>query len=99
MVATSSSTVHDTEADRAFFRDVLDYPYIDAGAGWLIFKLRAAEIAMHPVDGPPAHELYLMCDDLDATMTELATKRATFAAVTDTRWGRLTRLPLPGGGK
>jgi hypothetical protein len=63
---------HDAEADRAFFRDVLGYPHVDAGAGWLIFKLPPVEIAVHPVDGPPARELYLMCDDLDATMSKLA---------------------------
>ncbi len=63
---------HDAEADRAFFRDVLDYPHVDAGAGWLIFKLPPVELAVHPADGPPAHELYLMCDDLDATMARLA---------------------------
>jgi catechol 2,3-dioxygenase-like lactoylglutathione lyase family enzyme len=89
---------HDAEADRAFFRDVLGYAHVDAGAGWLIFKLAPAEIAVHPVDGSPAHELYLMCDDLDATMTQLAAKGATLAAVTEARWGRVTRLQLPGGG-
>lgn len=89
----------DAEADRAFFRDVLDYPHVDAGAGWLIFKLPPSEIAVHPVDGPPVHELYLMCDDLDATMAQLTAKGATFAAVTEARWGRLTKLRLPGGGE
>jgi catechol 2,3-dioxygenase-like lactoylglutathione lyase family enzyme len=89
---------HDAAADHAFFRDVLGYPHVDAGAGWLIFKLPPAEIAVHPVEGPPAHELYLMCDDLDATITQLAAKGATFAAVTEARWGRVTRLQLPGGG-
>jgi hypothetical protein len=88
---------HDAEADRAFLRDVLDYPHVDAGAGWLIFKLPPAEIAVHPADGPSAQELYLMCDDLDATMTQLAGKGARFGAVTEARWGRLTTLQLPSG--
>ena len=90
---------HDAEADRAFFREVLDYPYVDAGADWLIFKLPPAEIAVHPTEGPPSHELYLMCDDLDTTMDELAAKGATLTAVTEAGWGRLTSLRLPGGGE
>lgn len=90
---------HDPEADRAFLRDVLGYPHLDAGAGWLIFKLPPAEIAVHPADGPTGHELYLMCDDLDATMSRLADKGARFAAVTQAPWGRLTRLQLPSGGE
>jgi hypothetical protein len=85
------------EADRAFLRDVLEFPYVDAGAGWLIFKLPPSEVALHPADGPPAQELYLMCDDLDATMSDLAAKGVTCAAVTEARWGRLTRLRLPSG--
>ncbi len=90
---------HDAEADRAFFREVLDYPYADAGADWLIFKLPPAEIAVHPTEGPASHELYLMGDDLDTTMDELAAKGATLTAVTEARWGRLTSLHLPGGGE
>lgn len=87
----------DPEADRAFLRDVLEFPHVDAGAGWLIFKLPPSEIAVHPTDGPPAHELYLMCDDLDATMTRLAAEGVACATVTEARWGRLSRLRLPSG--
>ena len=87
----------DPDADRAFLRDVLDYPYLDAGAGWLIFKLPPAEIALHPVDGPPIQELYLMCDNLDLTMSQLAAKGVEFADVVEARWGMLTRLRLPSG--
>jgi catechol 2,3-dioxygenase-like lactoylglutathione lyase family enzyme len=90
----------DPEADRAFFRDVLGYPYVEAGGGWLIFKLPPAEIAVHPTDGPESHEFYLMCDDVEATMSELAAKGVEFIRpVSDERWGRLTRLRLPGGGE
>jgi hypothetical protein len=46
----------DAEADRAFFKDVLHYPHVDAGGGWLIFKLPPAEVALHPVEGPESHE-------------------------------------------
>jgi hypothetical protein len=38
----------DADADRAFFRDVLKYPFADAGHGWLIFALPPAEVAVHP---------------------------------------------------
>ena len=89
----------DPEADRAFFADVLGFPHVDAGGGWLIFALPPAEAAMHPTDGPPSQELYLSCDDIDATMTELREKGVDFPdGITEARWGRLTRFRLPGGG-
>jgi catechol 2,3-dioxygenase-like lactoylglutathione lyase family enzyme len=88
----------DPEADRAFFSDVLGRPHVDAGGGWLIFAMPPAELAMHPTDGPTGHELYLMCDDLDATMEELRGKGVDFADISEERWGRLTRFRLPGGG-
>ncbi|MEV8607171.1 extradiol dioxygenase [Amycolatopsis sp. NPDC051373] len=87
----------DAEADRAFFRDVLAFPHVDAGGGWLIFKLPPAELAVHPGDGPPSHELYLMCDDLDATLADLAAAGVTCAPVEEERWGRLSGFRLPGG--
>jgi len=91
---------NDPEADRAFFADVLDYPSVDAGGGWLIFRLPPAELAVHPSDGPTGHELYFMCDDLDATMSELQAKGVEFTeAVSEARWGRLSRFRLPGGGE
>ncbi|MEU7909070.1 VOC family protein [Actinoplanes sp. NPDC049118] len=90
----------DADADRAFFRDTLGYPHVDAGHGWLIFKLPPAELAMHPADGEPVHELYLMCDDLEATMTDLSAKGVEFTvAVTEERWGLRTAVRLPGGGE
>ena len=97
------------EADRAFFRDVLEFRAIDIGRGWMIFALPPAEAAVHPGDGQfsethAGHQMmgalvYLMCDDLDTTMDELAAKGATLTAVTEARWGRLTSLRLPGGGE
>jgi catechol 2,3-dioxygenase-like lactoylglutathione lyase family enzyme len=90
----------DAEADRAFFRDVLDYPHVDAGRGWLVFRLPPAEVAVHPVDGPESHELYLMCDDVEATVRELTARGVEFTQpVTDAGWGLLTRFRLPGGGE
>ena len=64
----------DADADRAFFRDVLKYPYADAGHGWLIFALPPAEVAMHPSDENDVHELYLMCDDVHALIAEMKAK-------------------------
>lgn len=90
----------DAEADRAFFADVLGQPHVDAGRGWLIFKVPPAELAVHPSDGPTGHELYFMCDDLDATMSELQAKGVNFTQdVSEERWGRMTRFRLPGGGE
>ena len=86
------------DADRAFFRDVLNYPYVDAGGGWLIFKLPPAEVAVHPAEGP-SHELYLTCDNVRATVDDLAGKGVTCSAVSDERWGLLTHIRLPGGGE
>jgi catechol 2,3-dioxygenase-like lactoylglutathione lyase family enzyme len=89
----------DAEADRRFFRDVLGYQHVDAGGGWLIFKLPPAEVAIHPTDGQDAHELFLMCDDVKSTIAELAAKGVEFTPVSEERWGLRTSLMLPGGGE
>jgi catechol 2,3-dioxygenase-like lactoylglutathione lyase family enzyme len=90
----------DPEADRSFFADVLGFPHVDAGGGWLIFALPPAEAAIHPADGPPSHELYFVCDDIEVTTEELRAKGVEFtAAISEERWGRLTRFRLPGGGE
>ena len=89
----------DADADRAFLRDVLEYPHVDAGGGWLIFKLPPAEVAVHPVEGAGSHELYLMCDNLNATIEQLAAKGVSCGSVSDQRWGLLTSIRLPGGGE
>lgn len=86
------------EADRLFLRDVLGFDHVDAGSGWLIFALPPSEVAVHPSE-EANHELYLMCDDLDATMTELSGKGVALWPITEVRWGRTTRLTLPGGGQ
>jgi catechol 2,3-dioxygenase-like lactoylglutathione lyase family enzyme len=87
----------DPDADRRFFRDVLDFSSVDAGGGWLIFKLPPAELAVHPGGSSGEHELYLMCDNLDETMDALRGNGVEFAEVTHERWGHLTRFRLPGG--
>jgi catechol 2,3-dioxygenase-like lactoylglutathione lyase family enzyme len=90
---------NDAEADRDFFAEVLGFPHVDAGGGWRIFALPPAEVAMHPADGATSHELYFMCDDIEATMADLRGKGVEFTAeISEERWGRLTRMRLPGGG-
>jgi catechol 2,3-dioxygenase-like lactoylglutathione lyase family enzyme len=89
----------DADADRAFFRDVLGLPSVDAGGGWLIFALPPAELAAHPADEGGRHELYLMCDDIHATIAELSGRGVEFdAPVSDEGFGLLTTIRLPGGG-
>ena len=86
------------EQVRAFFADVLDLPSVDAGGGWLIFALPPAELAIHPADGEGRHELYLMCDDIQATLAELRAKGVPVAReVADQGWGLLAAIRLPDG--
>ena len=90
----------DPDAVRALFRDVLALPCVDAGDGWLIFALPPAEVAAHPADRPGSHELYLMCDDIEATVAELLGKGVEITRpVADEGWGRVTAIALPGGGE
>jgi catechol 2,3-dioxygenase-like lactoylglutathione lyase family enzyme len=90
----------DADADRAFFRDVLGFPSVDAGGGWLIFALPPAELAAHPADAGGRHELYLMCDEIEATVADLQAKGVEFTApVSEAGFGLLTSLKLPGGGE
>mgnify|MGYP003542932108 CR=1 FL=1 len=88
----------DAEQDRAFFRDVLEMPFADAGDGWLIFALPPAELALHPADEGGRHELYLMCDDLHASIAELEAKGVDIARpVSDEGFGPMTSIRLPSG--
>lgn len=89
----------DAEADRAFLRDVLGFKYVDAGYGWLIFALPPAEAAVHPAETNGSHELYFLCDDLKAEMERLAEKGVRCSKVQEQRWGSITKMELPGGGK
>ena len=83
---------------RAFFADVLGMPSADAGGGWLIFALPPAELAVHPADGESRHELYLMCDNIGATLAELRDKGVQVARdVSDQGWGLLAAIRLPDG--
>ena len=97
------------EADRAFVRDVLKFPSVDVGEGWLIFKLPAAEAAFHPADGKTNKShggrqllgavLYLMCDDLQALLKSLEAKKVNCSPLEEEDWGIKTTIRLPSGGE
>jgi catechol 2,3-dioxygenase-like lactoylglutathione lyase family enzyme len=88
----------DAEADRVFIHDVLGFTGVDAGDGWLIFKLPPAEIAVHPTDVPGKHEFYLMCDDIEKTLAELTARGVTIShPASEQDWGVLASIKLPSG--
>jgi catechol 2,3-dioxygenase-like lactoylglutathione lyase family enzyme len=99
----------DPGADRAFLRDVLGFKSVNVGGGWLIFALPPAEAAFHPMGDTPGqthagHRLlgaavYLMCDDLQATIRDLAAKNVRCTEVETAEWGIKTTIPLPSGGE
>ena len=90
----------EAERARAFFRDTLGLDSVDAGGGWLIFALPPAELAVHPDGGPPRHELFLMCDDLQATVSELTARGVEFSGgIVQAGFGAMTTLQVPGGGE
>ena len=100
MITGVHAIVFSPEAERvrAFFGDVLGLPSVDAGGGWLIFGLPPAELAVHPDDGGTRHELYLMCDDIQAALAELQGKGVEVAQdVTDRGWGLVAAVRLPDG--
>lgn len=98
----------DPEADRAFFRDVLGFRFVDVGGGWLIFEMPPAEAAFHPTDNVFLQQhagqalqgavLYLMCDDLKAMTESLKTKKVCCTDFQEAEWGISTTIPMPGGG-
>jgi catechol 2,3-dioxygenase-like lactoylglutathione lyase family enzyme len=88
----------DAEADRAFLRDVLGLRGVDAGGGWLIFALPSAELAVHPAEHDPIHELYLLTEDVAALVAELRLRGASCTDPEGHDWGVLTQVTLPGGG-
>jgi catechol 2,3-dioxygenase-like lactoylglutathione lyase family enzyme len=97
----------DAEVTRAFFRDVLEWPYLDAHGGWLIFKTPPGELGVHPTDGPagerwaevPHHQASLMCDDLEATIADLRAKGVEIEGdIEDQGFGRVSSIVVPGAG-
>ena len=101
MITGAHSIIYSTnpDADRAFFRDVLEFTNVDVGGGWLIFGLPPAEVAVHPGEKNDVHEFYLMCDDVNALVDTLAKRGVQCGAIEDQGWGVLTHVTLPGGGK
>lgn len=98
----------DPDAARAFFRDVLGWPHIDAHGGWLIFRTGPSELGVHPTSNESGgeyatigqhHEITLMCDDIAATVAELEAKGAEFTrGIRDDGFGLTTALRIPGAG-
>jgi predicted enzyme related to lactoylglutathione lyase len=98
----------DPEAARAFFRDVIGWPFLDVHGGWLIFKTGPSELGVHPTSGErdgqimsvaQHHEITLMCDDIEQTVGELSAKGAEFAGpVTDQGFGLTVTMKVPGAG-
>lgn len=105
MITALHSLVYadDAEAARAFFRDVLRWPYVDTGGGWLIFRSGPSELGVHPTSQgewstEEKHEISLVCDDLEETMNELTERGAEFAGeVHELDFGRTVQLKVPGG--
>jgi catechol 2,3-dioxygenase-like lactoylglutathione lyase family enzyme len=87
------------EADRAFLRDVLGLPHVDAGGGWLIFGLPPSEVAVHPSRRNDVHEFYFLCADVRAFVAAMKAKGVSCGPIQRMSWGRLTQLRLPGGGR
>ena len=100
MINGMHAVVFSPEAEkvRDFFADVIGLSSVDAGAGWLIFALPPAELAVHPADGESRHQLYLMCDDIGATLADLRARGAEVAQEpSDQRWGLVAAIRLPDG--
>jgi catechol 2,3-dioxygenase-like lactoylglutathione lyase family enzyme len=99
----------DPEADRTFFRDILQLRNVDVGGGWLIFALPPAEIAVHPSDGSFAQKhgdhallgalVYLMCDDVRETVAMLKGRKIACGDLEQESWGITTTVRLPSGGE
>ncbi|HVU71949.1 MAG TPA: VOC family protein [Mycobacteriales bacterium] len=87
----------DEEATRAFLRDVLGWPHVDAHGGWLIFRSGPSETAVHPTGGGATHhQISPMCDDLEGTVAELTAKGATFGDRHEQPWGKTISMHVPG---
>ena len=101
MIIGAHSIIYSTnpEADRAFLRDVLKFPHVDVGEGWLVFGLPPSEVAVHPSEKNDVHEFYLMCDDVHSMMAEMRQMSIVCGDIDSQPYGLLTHLTLPGGGK
>jgi hypothetical protein len=100
MIIGAHAIIHSRhpDADRAFLKDVLGLPHVDAGDGWLIFRLPPAEVAVHPSDENDLHELYLMTNDVAMLVASMKAHGIETTPISRQTWGLLTRATLPGGG-
>ncbi len=100
-IVGAHSIVYSTnpEADRAFLRDVAGLPSVDVHDGWLIFALPPGEVAVHPAEGNDKHELYLMVDDVEGFVADMAQRAVVCSPARNLGWGLLTQVTLPGGGR
>ena|SRR5579863_2896560 len=89
----------DPEADKEFFKNILKFPNVDVGHGWLIFGLPPSEFAVHPANESGVLEFYLLCDDIHAFVEEMAGQNINCSEIQAQRWGLITQLTLPGGAK
>ena len=102
MITAVHTLVYAEDADRAraFFRDVLGWPHVDAGGGWLIFRTGPSELGVHPITGEEHHQISLMCDDINATVADLEAKGVEFTRpIRDDGFGLTTEFVVPGGGR
>ena len=88
----------DEGADRAFLSDVLGLRSVDAGDGYMIFGVPPAEMAIHGSDRNDLHQLYLMCEDIEDFVAEMAERAIAFTPPSFQGWGTMTEITLPGGG-
>ena len=102
MIIGAHSVIYSTdpEADHRFLRDVLRLPAVDGGGGYLIFGLPPAEASVHPSRKDNLqHELFLLCDSIDAFISEMRKCSVPCGPVQNEGWGLLTQVTLPGGGR
>jgi len=101
MITGAHSIIYssDPDADRSFFKNILQFPHVDIGQGWLIFGLPPAELAIHPSKENGLHEFYLICDGIHVFLEEMAKHKIICTAPENQPWGMLTYVTLPGGGQ
>ena len=99
MITGAHAILYSTDpvADRAFLRDVLKLPHVDAGEGWLIFGLPPSELAVHPAEQNGRQEIFLICDDIQEFVKEMTEQRVKYSQIQTLGWGQITYISLPGG--